>query len=186
SGKLISREGKANARLATAVDRDAFIGWYVDRIASLVPPDRNPVTFVGQGGMPHRIHVAEDYDSDIERRWGMSGKAETRNVPAGSRRACRGVLTHDFDDLLMVSRQMYTAVIFNPVPGPPMGKNPRLSFRYWIKGTDTLRIQIYSLTNGYHRHLVVKGLPQETWQAGTVDMSQARRPDGTGGPLSEN
>jgi hypothetical protein len=81
---------------------------------------------------------------------------------------------------------MYTAVIFNPVPGPPMGKNTRLSFRYWLKGTDTLRVAIYSLTNGYHRHLVVTGLPQGQWQSATVDMTLARRPDGTGGPLSEH
>ena len=115
----------------------------------------------------------------------MSGKAETKNLPPGSRRACRGVLTHDFDDLLGNPKAMYTAVIFNPVPGPPMGKNTRLSFRYWLKGTDKLRVQIYSLSNGYHRHLTLTGLPQGAWQSATVDMTAARRPDGTGGPLSE-
>ena len=52
-----------------------------------------------------------------------------------------------------------------------MGKNPRLSFRYWLKGTDTLRMQIYSLTKGYHRYLTLTGLPQEKWQSGTVDMT---------------
>jgi hypothetical protein len=78
------------------------------------------------------------------------------------------------------------AVVFNPVPGPPMGKNPRCSFRYWLKGTDTIRVAIYSLTNGYHRQLYLKGLPQEQWQHATVDMRQLRRPDGTGGPLGEN
>jgi hypothetical protein len=66
-----------------------------------------------------------------------------------------------------------------------MGKNTRLSFRYWLKGTDTIRVQIYSLTNGYHRHLVVKGLPEQEWRHATVDMTQARRPDGSGGPLGE-
>jgi hypothetical protein len=86
----------------------------------------------------------------------------------------------------MVSRQMYSAVIFNPVPGPPMGKNTRLSFRYWLKGTDTIRVQIYSLTNGYHRQLVVTELSQKKWQHVTVDMTEARRPDGTGGPLGVN
>src|SRR6186997_219715 len=116
----------------------------------------------------------------------MSGKAETKNVPHGSTRACRGVLTHDFDDLLGDPRAMYTAVVFNPVPGPPMGPNTRLSFRYWLKGTGSLRVQIYSLTNGYHRHLVLTGLPQERWEAATVDMTQCRRPDGTGGPLAED
>jgi hypothetical protein len=116
----------------------------------------------------------------------MSGKAETANVPPGSRRACRGVLTQDFDDLQGNMQTMYTAVIFNPVPGPPMGKNPRLSFRYWLKGTETLRVQIYSLTNGYHRFLSLTGLPQETWGTAAVDMTEVRRPDGSGGPLSEN
>jgi hypothetical protein len=83
-------------------------------------------------------------------------------------------------------KTMYTAVIFNPVPGPPMGKNPRLSFRYWLKGTDTLRVQIYSLTKGYHRCLTLTKLPQEKWESAAVDMTQVRRPDGSGGPLSED
>src|SRR5262249_33525563 len=83
-------------------------------------------------------------------------------------------------------RAMYTAVIFNPVPGPPMGKNTRLSFRYWLKGTSELRVQIYSLSNGYHRCLTLTRLPQGKWQSATVDMTRARRPDGSGGPLSEN
>lgn len=185
-GALQSGQGKPNALVVSSVDSDEFVNWYVDRMASLLPPKRRPSKLVEQGMMPHRVHVAEDFDNDIERFWWMSGKPETRLLPEGSRRACRGVLTHDFDDLLMVSREMYAAVVFNPVPGPPMGKNARLSFRYWLKGTDTIRVQIYSLTNGYHRHLVVAGLPQETWQHATVDMTQARRPDGTGGPLGEN
>jgi hypothetical protein len=67
-----------------------------------------------------------------------------------------------------------------------MGKNPRLAFRYWLKGSDELRVQIYSLTNGYHRHLTLKGLSQGAWTECAVDMTAARRPDGSGGPLSEN
>jgi inosine-uridine nucleoside N-ribohydrolase len=185
-GKLKKIIATTNARVVTSVQSDKFRTWYVRRMASLVPPSRRPSKLIDQGGMPQRVHVTEDFENDIERFWWMSGKPETMLLPLDSRRACRGVLTHDFDDLLMVSRQMYSAVIFNPVPGPPMGKNTRLSFRYWLKGTDTIRVQIYSLTNGYHRHLVVKGLPQHKWQHATVDMTAARRPDGTGGPLSEN
>jgi inosine-uridine nucleoside N-ribohydrolase len=185
SSKRPASDAKPSSRVVAKLDADRFRKWYVDRMAALLPREQNPSRPVEQGAMPHRVHVAEDYDNDIERRWWMSGKAETKILPEGSRRACRGVLTHDFDDLLMASRQMYTAVIFNPVPGPPMGKNTRLSFRYWLKGTDTIRVQIYSLTNGYHRHLVVKGLPEQEWRHATVDMTQARRPDGTGGPLGE-
>src|SRR6185295_13260695 len=69
-------------------------------------------------------------------------------------------------------------------PGPPMGANTRLSFRYWLQSTDTLRVQIYSLTKNYHRFLALMNLPQRSWQSAAVDMTQARRPDGSGGPLA--
>jgi hypothetical protein len=185
-GKLQESKDGAIVQVVTSIKTEEFANWYVRRMASLLPPHKRPVQAIDPGMMPHRVHVAEDYETDIERFWWMSGKPETRLLPPGSLRACRGVLTHDFDDLLMASRQMYSAVIFNPVPGPPMGQNTRLSFRYWLKGTDTLRIQIYTLTNGYHRHLVVKGLVQGAWQHAAVDMTKARRPDGTGGALSEH
>lgn len=184
---LVKWEEKTSGdtKIRIAVSAPSILDWFTDRLASRVSPSDKPAKFVPQGNMPNRVHVAEDYDNDIERRWWMSGKAELKNLPAGSTRACRGVLTHDFDDLLGNPKAMHTAVIFNPVPGPPMGKNPRLSFRYWLKGTDTIRVQIYSLTNGYHRHLILKDVPQGKWQTGTVDMTDTRRPDGTGGPLGE-
>ena len=184
-------KGKTNARVATAIKRDDFLKWYVERVAAgkaVLPKEPgNRSEIISRTGMPNRVHCFEDYETDIEKRWWMSGKAETKNVPpGGGKRACRGVLTQDFDDLQGDMKTMYTAVIFNPVPGPPMGKDPRLSFRYWLKGTDTLRVQIYSLTKGYHRYLSLTGLPQEKWQAATVDMTKVRRPDGSGGPLSED
>jgi hypothetical protein len=138
------------------------------------------------GFMPHRVHVIEDFETDIEKKWWLAGTIETTNVRPGSRRACRGTTSKDFDDKMGDSAKRYTAVIFNPVPGPPMGKNTRLGFRYWLRGTDRLRVQIFSLTNNYHRQLVLSGLPQGSWQSSTVDMTTLRRPDGTGGPLSED
>ena len=45
-------------------------------------------------------------------------------------------------------------------------------------------MQLYSLSNGYHRYLSLAGLPQDEWRSAAVDMTQMRRPDGTGGPLS--
>jgi hypothetical protein len=181
--------GRPNARVATSVKREEFLKWYVDRVASAdrPAPPRPPGNLsrpIPQGGMPNRVHAFEDYETDIERRWWMSGKAETRDVPPGSRRASRGILTQDFDDRQGDLKTMYTAVIFNPVPGPPMGAGTRLSFRYRLDGTDTLRVQIYSLTRGYHRYLALKGLPQGRWESAAVDMTACRRPDGSGGPLS--
>jgi inosine-uridine nucleoside N-ribohydrolase len=183
-------KGKPNAQVATSVHKDKFLKWYVDRVAAgraaLTGKPPNPSELISADGMPNRVHAFEDFETDIEKRWWMSGKAETADVPPGSKRCCRGVLTQDFDDRMGDMKTMYTAVIFNPVPGPPMGKQPRLRFRYKLQGTDTLRVQIYSLTRGYHRCLTLTGLPQGRWELGTVDMTAARKPDGGGGPLSEN
>ncbi len=184
-------KGKPNARVATSINKDEYLKWLVDRFASHGPKalpaePKNVSTVIERPGCPNRVHAFEDFETDIEKRWWMSGKLETANVPPGSKRACRAVLTQDFDDLMGDMKTMYNAVVFNPVPGPPMGKNPRVSFRYWVKGTDTIRVQIYSLSNGYHRYLTIKQLPQEKWQSATVDMTAVRRPDGSGGPLGEN
>jgi hypothetical protein len=182
--------GKPNARVATAVKAEPFLKWFTERLTpekALRPVPLKPLNVsapVPRGGLPPKVHVIEDYETDIERRWWLSGKLETDNVPMGSKRACRGVLTNDFDDLQGDPAAMCTAVIFNPVPGPPMGPNTRLSFRCWLKGANLLRVQIYSLSKGYHRCLTLTDLAQEKWQDLTVDMTTARRPDGTGGPLS--
>jgi inosine-uridine nucleoside N-ribohydrolase len=149
-------------------------------------PNGNPSQLVERGRLPARVHVAEDYETDIERRWWLAGKLETTNVPPRSTRACRAVLCRDFDGRMGQRFAIYRAVIFNPVPGPPMGPNTRLAFRYHLSGSDTLRVQIYSLSNGYHRHLTLSGLTQGRWESATVDMTDARRPDGSGGPLSED
>jgi hypothetical protein len=62
---------------------------------------------------------------------------------------------NDFDDKMGDPGAFYKAVIFNPVPGPPMGRNTRLGFAYRLDRADTLRIQIYSLSKGYHRQLTL-------------------------------
>src|SRR5205809_7689870 len=80
---------------------------------------------VEQGRFPNRVHVFEDYETEIEKRWWLRGTPETKNVPEGSTRACRGAESKDFDDKQGDASAKYSAVIFNPVPGPPMGKNTR-------------------------------------------------------------
>lgn len=184
-------EGKPNAHVAMRADRDAFLNWYVDEVSgygkSLLPaPPKNVSKPIPQRGLPGVVQAFEDYDNDIEKRWWMTGKLETKDLPQGSRRACRAVLTQDYDGRMGDRDARYKAVIFNPVPGPPVGSNSRLSFRYRLSGTDTLRIQLFSLSNGYHRYLSLKGLPQDEWTDATVDMTQMRRPDGSGGPLAKD
>ncbi|MGE3808664.1 MAG: nucleoside hydrolase [Gemmataceae bacterium] len=192
--KGFTREGKGkpNVRAATSIDADAWRAWFVDRFAAdkgnhqpQKDTLKNHSKLVERGGLPNRVHAFEDFETDIEKRWWMSGKAETKNVAHG-KRSGRSVLTQDFDDLQGNMKTMWQGIVFNPVPGPPMGKNPRLSFRYFLNGTDTMRVAVYSLSKGYHRNLLLTGLPQGKWLEGTVDMTQIRRPDGTGGPLAED
>jgi inosine-uridine nucleoside N-ribohydrolase len=191
SGMTLVRDGKPNARVATATRAAEFVDWYVQRVRSVGKespprPAGNASKLIDPGKFPARVHVFEDYETDIEKRWWMCGKLETKDVPVPGGRACRAVLTQDFDDKQGDLAAMYRAVIFNPVPGPPMGANTRLRFRYKLTGTDTLRVQLYSLSNGYHRYLSVSGLEQGKWADGCVDMTRMRRPDGTGGALAAN
>lgn len=181
-------KGKPNARVALDM-REDFLKWFVARVAeadkpSLPEPSKHLSKLIDPGKFPAKVHVCEDFDTDIEKRWWMTGRPELKDLPPGSRRACRAALTQDFDDRQGDLKTMYQAVVFNPVPGPPMGKNTRLSFRYKLTGTDKMRVQLYSLTNGYHRYLSLEGLPQNEWKHGAVDMTDMRRPDGTGGPLA--
>lgn len=190
-GMSLKKDRGANARVATSIRRKEFTAWFVERLRAhgkaIVPREaKNRSRTVPRDGFPIRVHAWEDYETDIEKRWWMCGKLETKDVPAGSKRACRAVLTQDFDDRMGDTKAMYRAVIFNPVPGPPMGPRTRLCFRYKLTGTSTLRVQLYSLSNGYHRYLSLSGLPQGRWSEATVDMTQMRRPDGSGGPLADN
>ncbi len=190
-GMTLVKQGKANARVATASRGEVLMLSIVERLRShgkptLPEPPKHASKFIAPGGFPARVHVAEDYDTDIEKRWWMCGKGETKDVHPDGVRSQRAVLTQDFDDRQGATGQMYRAVIFNPVPGPPMGENTRLKFRYKLMGTDTIRVQLYSLTNGYHRYLSVSGVEQGKWLEAAVDMTQMRRPDGTGGPLAKD
>ncbi len=183
--------GEPNARVAMRSDRERLVSWYTETISSFGEPAlpsalRNFAQTVERGGLPTVVHAFEDYETDIERRWWLAGRTQTENLPSGSRRLCRGVITKDFDAKMGDLKTRYTAVVFNPVPGPPMGKNPRLAFRYKLKGTDTLRVQLFSLSRGYHRYLALRGLVQDRWAEATLDMTRMRRPDGSGGPLSED
>ena len=160
--------------------------------AALQAAPRNISKIIPQGKMPSRVHVFEDYETQIEKRWWLRGEPVKDSLPKSlsanrpNTLASRATTTKDFDRKMGDQTKMYKAVIFNPVPGPPMGPNTRLSFRYHLKGTDTLRVQIYSLSKNYHRHLVLTDLTQGKWQIATVDMTKARRPDGTGGPLAKD
>ncbi|MHC4538756.1 MAG: nucleoside hydrolase [Planctomycetota bacterium] len=188
--------GPPNCRVAMGIKAREYLDWYVDRVTQATltsddlpgfPEEPTNVSYaVPRRAMPYRVHVVEDYETNIERRWWLAGKVIADDIPPGSTRACEAVLCRDFDGKMGDPSKIYRAVVFNPVPGPPMGSKTRLSFSYHLVGTDRIRVQLYSLSKNYHRHLTLTDLPQGTWQSATVDMTAARRPDGSGGPLEEH
>lgn len=188
-GMTLVKELKPNARVATAIQEAAFREAFAERLRShgkgtLPKTPKNAAKLMEPGMFPTRVHAFEDYETNIEKRWWMCGKLETKDVQRLGGRAQRAVLTQDFDDKQGDTGAMYRAVIFNPVPGPLVGPNTRLRYKYKLTGTDTIRVQLYSLTNKYHRYLSVSKLEQGKWLDGCVDMTQLRRPDGTGGALA--
>lgn len=159
-------------------------------VADAAPPNLSqPIT---DDKLPLRVHVMETFETEIEKRWWLRGEVQSKNVPPSlsesvpNRRACRATETRNFDRKMGDRTKKLKGVVFNPVPGPPMEKNTRLSFRYSLEGTDTIHVQIFSLSNNYHRFLTLTDLPQKQWRSATVDLTEARRPDGSGGPLSKD
>jgi hypothetical protein len=182
----------AGARITVSVKDRAGNVSRIERDFPVASAGAGPPGLVERGALPARVHVVEDYETEIEKRWWLRGTPdgkEVRPAPPGSppnRRSCRASETKDFDDLMGDPSRTWKGVVFNPVPGPPMGDRTRLAFRYRLRGTDRIRVQIYSLTNGYHRKLELAGLPEGAWRDAAVDMTLARRPDGSGGPLSRD
>ena len=148
---------------------------FIVPLALAADPPRKPPQFIERGTLPTRVHVFEDYETEIEKRWWLRGTPVAENLAPSlssiaNRRACRATATKDSAE---------KCVMFNPVPGPPMSGNTRLSFRYRLTGADSLRVQLFSLTKNDNRHLVLSGLPQGTWQDAAADMTAARRNDGS-------
>src|SRR5262249_52140138 len=103
-GFTLAVKGEPRALVATAIKQDSLLKGYIDRVGASQPvlpkEPANVSKLIPRTGLPNRVHCFEDYETDIEKQWWMSGKAEKANVPpGGGKRACRGVLTQDFDDL---------------------------------------------------------------------------------------
>jgi hypothetical protein len=149
---------------------------------------QNPL--VERGRFPNRVHVFEDFETEIEKRWWLRGTEEKKDLAPSlstlpNTRAWRSRTQRDIDPQRDPKDTLH-AVMFNPVPGPPLGKNTRLFFRYRLTGTDKLRVQIFSLTKEDNFSIVLENLRQNQWQAATVDMTKLRRNDGSPGHLSED
>ena len=139
---------------------------------SVQPGAKTNDTIPGQaaGGrpahFPQRIWAACDFEfSRKDVVW--IGHLETENIPSypGNRWALRA---RAFESS---SRQKYLAV--KPVSYPRMGGNNQVYFRYFIKGTSSLTLQLFSLDSNGIRQVRLTGLVQGKWSEATADFTQA-------------
>ena len=74
-----------------------------------------------RGNVPFRVHVFEDYETEIEKRWWLRGEPIEKRLPPSlspsvpNKRAFRSTETKDFDRKMGDQTKTYRAVIFNPV-----------------------------------------------------------------------
>jgi len=86
-------EGQANARVATAVKKEAMLKWYVDRMASTVAPASAPVKPIVDEAFRTASTSRRDYDTDIDRAGGWRASRDEER-PARQQARLPGVLTH--------------------------------------------------------------------------------------------
>jgi len=127
---------------------------------------------------PHRIWAFSGFESRPDN-FGWFGAAETKNILKypGNTAARRGTPQKKWSAL---------KTGMNPVPGPRMGKLNKLYIRYYLKGTDTVRFQHYSLSSGDNCNILVSGLEQGRWAETVLNFTRdSRRNDGSPGAFKE-
>ncbi len=190
--KSLGKPGKVELRLGPKGDEEILdrlgklcreLNWNEQQVIRVNRPISKSAA---RNGLPQQVQAFEDYETEIEQRWWLAGVPIRGNLPPGNTRAMRAMPSRNFDGKMGDFYRPYRAVIFNPVPGPPVGARSRIGFRYHLHGTDRIRVQLYSLSRGFHRSVTLTGLKQGAWQWATADMTEARRPDGSGGPRAKD
>jgi hypothetical protein len=70
-------------------------------------------------------------------------------------------------------------------PPRPVGAHTKLRFRYFLKGTSAMTVQVFDATDGDNRHLHMKGLKPGAWQWAILDFTKdAKRNDGNDTPFA--
>ena len=70
-------------------------------------------------------------------------------------------------------------------PDRPVGAHTKLRFRYFLKGTRDMTVQMFDVTDGDNRHIHMKGLKEDAWQWAILDFTRdAKRNDGRTTPFA--
>jgi hypothetical protein len=70
-------------------------------------------------------------------------------------------------------------------PHRTVGAHTKLRFRYFLKGTGDMTVQMFDVTDGDNRHIHMEGLKTGVWQWAILDFTKdARRNDGKSTPFS--
>jgi len=104
--------------------------------------------------------------------WGT--KVTDNPPPGGTGVAIQAVERPDWNHCVDQSVNIKSAG-FNPVPGPPTRGRPRLTFEFYLQGSDSIRTQVVNQTRGAPPNYcnfygTIRNLPQGQWTTITIDM----------------
>jgi hypothetical protein len=57
-------------------------------------------------------------------------------------------------------------------PPQQVGAETRLRFRYFLKGTSSFQVQIFDLTDGDNRHIILKDIEEGRWRFAELDFTR--------------
>lgn len=122
------------------------------------------------GMFPGRIWAACDFEGNRERvAWAGQTVRDNIKVYPGNSRSLKAVPgSAEKGGILSVS----------PVYRPRMGKNNSVYFRYYLTGTDKIRLDLFNWTTGQVHRTVIEGLERNKWAEATADFSSAKSVNG--------
>jgi hypothetical protein len=70
-------------------------------------------------------------------------------------------------------------------PPKAVGETTLLTFRYYVRGAAEMTVQVFDATDQDNRHVVLRGLAQNSWQAAAVNFTRdGRKNDGNQTPFA--
>jgi hypothetical protein len=146
--------------------------------------DDDPALAEKSEPFPNRVIFLAAFDTGIDPKskpkyWPGSFDVRTKGkgAPEGSYWAVAQAVPHEETKGKWIRLQID--------PPRPVGSHTKLRFRYLFSGTKSVTVQIFDVTDGDNRHIVLRDVKQGAWQWAIVDFTKdAKRNDGSNTPFA--
>ena len=146
--------------------------------------DDDPALAETSEPFPNRVIFLAAFDTGIDskskpRYWPgeFNVVTKTKGAPDGSYWGVAQAVQHEQTKGKWIRLQL--------APPRPVGAHTKLRFRYLLNGTSAMTAQIFDVTDGDNRHIVLQGLKPDAWQWAIIDFTKdAKRNDGSETPFA--